>query len=119
MNKLHKDYVQLDIVLCHALTTITSDIVVIVPVFVSEATRINEVLAQTKFLRTLTKTIYISVIFSTLNSILSVANLSRLECAETSFARKSRLYEYDISSIKSTTETCRKRYSFRKCEMRE
>jgi hypothetical protein len=38
--------------------------------------------AQTGFLRTLTKIIYISAIFSTLNPILSVANLSRLECAE-------------------------------------
>ncbi len=57
-------------------------------------TCINEILAQTRFLRTLTKTIYISVIFSTLNLILSVANLSKLECAEISFARKSRLYEY-------------------------
>ena len=59
-------------------------------------THINEVFAQTRFLRTLTKTIYISVIFSTLNSILSVANLSRLECAEISFARKSHLYEYKL-----------------------
>ncbi len=39
--------------------------------------------AHTGFPRTLTKTIYISAIFSTLNPILSVANLSRLECAET------------------------------------
>ncbi len=44
--------------------------------------------AHTGFPRTLTKTIYISAIFSTLNPILSVANLSRLECAETQFARK-------------------------------
>jgi len=50
--------------------------------------------AHTGFPRTLTKTIYISAIFSTLNPILSVANLSRLECAETQFARKPRAYEY-------------------------
>ncbi len=50
--------------------------------------------AQTGFPRTLTKTINISAIFSTLNPILSVANLSRLECAETQFARKPRAYEY-------------------------
>ncbi len=52
----------------------------------ARCTYINKILAQTRFLRTLTKTIYISVIFSTLNLILSVANLSRLECAEISFA---------------------------------
>ncbi len=45
----------------------------------------------------LTKTIYISVIFSTLNSILSVANLSRLECAKTQFAWKSHAYEYSLA----------------------
>ena len=61
--------------------------------YLSANTRINGVPAQTGFRRTLTKTIYISVIFSTLNSILSVANLSRLEYAEISFARESHLYE--------------------------
>ena len=61
----------------------------------------HEILAQTRFSRTLTKTIYISVIFSTLNSILSVANLSRLECAKTQFARKLRAYEYIISYLLS------------------
>ncbi len=45
--------------------------------------------AQTGFPRTLTKTIYISAIFSTLNPILSVANLYRLECAETPCIRVS------------------------------
>jgi len=50
--------------------------------------------AQTGFPCTLTKTIYISAISSTLNPIISVANLSRLECAETQFARKPRAYEY-------------------------
>ena len=54
-------------------------------------TRMHGVPAQTGFPRTLTKTIYISAIFSTLNPILSVANLSRLECAET------RAYEYKAS----------------------
>ncbi len=49
--------------------------------------------AHTGFPRTLTKTIYISAIFSTLNPILSVANLSGLECAETQFARK---HEYGV-----------------------
>ncbi len=43
--------------------------------------------AHTGFPRTLTKTIYISAIFGTLNPILSVVNLSRLECAETPFIR--------------------------------
>jgi len=62
-------------------------------------TRINGVPAQTGFLRTLTKTIYISAIFSTLNPILSVANLSRLECAETPFAREPRLYEYVLANV--------------------
>ncbi len=61
---------------------------------------VNGVPAQTGFLRTLTKTIYISAIFTTLNPILSVANLSRLECAETPFAREPRLYEY-ISNFTS------------------
>ncbi len=51
----------------------------------ADTTRINGVPAQTGFRRTLTKTIYISVIFSTLNPILSVTNLSRLECAGTPF----------------------------------
>ena len=63
--------------------------------------------AQTGFPRTLTKTIYISAISSTLNPIISVANLSRLECAETQFARKSRAYEYTkkkLSSLKSRAE---------------
>ncbi len=50
--------------------------------------------AQTGFPRTLTKTIYFSAIVSTLNPILFVANLSRLECAETQCARKPRAYEY-------------------------
>jgi len=54
----------------------------------------GHILVCTGFPRTLTKTIYISAIFSTLNPILSVANLSRLECAETQFARKPRAYEY-------------------------
>ncbi len=52
---------------------------------------ISGVPAQTGFPRTLTKTIYINAIFSTLNPILSVANLSRLECAETQFAREPRV----------------------------
>ena len=46
-------------------------------------TRMHGVSAHTGFPRMLTKTIYISAIFSMLNPILSVANLSRLECAET------------------------------------
>jgi len=63
-------------------------------------TRMHGVPAQTGFPRTLTKTIYISAIFSTLNPILSIANLSRLECAETQFARKPRAYEYTRTSTK-------------------
>ncbi len=58
---------------------------------------LKNILICTKFSRTLTKTIYISVIFSTLNSILSVANLSRLECAKTQFTRKSHAYEYFLA----------------------
>jgi len=50
--------------------------------------------AHTGFPRTLTITNYISAIFSTLNPILSVTNLSRLKCAETQYARKPRAYEY-------------------------
>ena len=40
--------------------------------------------AHTGFPRTLTVTNYISAVLSTLNPILSVTNLSRLECAEPS-----------------------------------
>ncbi len=45
------------------------------------------ILVCTGFPRTLTRTIYISAIFSTLNPILSIANLSRLECVETQCIR--------------------------------
>ncbi len=68
----------------------------------ARCTYINKILAQTRFLRTLIKTIYISVIFSALNLILSVANLSRLECAEISFAQESHLYEYKLLAINRT-----------------
>ncbi len=50
-------------------------------------TRMHGVSAHTGFPRTLTITNYISAVFSTLNPILSVTNLSRLECAETSCIR--------------------------------
>jgi len=50
--------------------------------------------AHTGFPRTLTMTNYLSALSSTLNPILSVINLSRLECAETQCARKPRAYEY-------------------------
>jgi len=57
-------------------------------------THMHEIFAHTEFSRTLTMTNYLSVLFSTLSSILSVANLSRLECAKTQCARKFRAYEY-------------------------
>ena len=47
-------------------------------------TCMHEIFAHTEFSRTLTITNYLSVLFSTLSSILSVTNLSRLECAKTS-----------------------------------
>ncbi len=72
--------------------------------FAKVPTRMHGVSAQTGFPRTLTKTIYISANFSTLNPILSVANLSRLECAETQFARKPRAYEYASATNASESE---------------
>jgi hypothetical protein len=58
--------------------------------------------AHTGFPRTLTMTSYLSALFSTLNPILSVTNLSRLECAETQCARKPRAYEYETSHLISS-----------------
>jgi len=52
--------------------------------------------AHTRFPRTLTITSYISAVLSTLNPILSVTNLSRLDYAETQRARKPRAYEYVV-----------------------
>jgi hypothetical protein len=49
--------------------------------------------AHTGFPRKLTMTNYLSTLFGTLNPILTVTNLSRLDCAETQCARKPRAYE--------------------------
>jgi hypothetical protein len=56
-------------------------------------TRMHGVSAHTGFPRTLTTTSYLSALFSTLNPILSVTNLSRLECAETPCIRVGVLVE--------------------------
>ncbi len=56
-------------------------------------TRMHGFSAHTGFPRTLTMTNYLSALLSKLNPILSVANLSRLKCAETQCARKSHAYE--------------------------
>ncbi len=53
----------------------------------------RRVSAHMGFPRTLTMANYLSTLFSTLNPILSVINLLRLECAETVCARKPRAYE--------------------------
>ena len=42
---------------------------------------------------------YLSALFSTLNPILSVTNLSRLEYAETQCTRKPRAYEYATRAV--------------------
>jgi hypothetical protein len=72
----------------------------------------HEIFAHTEFLCTLTMTNYLSALFSTLNSILSVTNLSRLECAKTQCARKPRAYDTSTSMEKhSAVNTVFTKYS--------
>ncbi len=74
-------------------------------------TRMHGVSAHTGFPRTLTITNYTSAIFSTLNPILSVINLSRLECAETPCIRVPYIVAQKLTSVlnPNVTRSCQRR----------